>query len=233
MTSTPAAASSDAEPPSRDTAPNEDASTWSRAAASLSLSIPQPPEVEAREDEPPADNTPAGIDRGSASVEAADVVAALRGSGGLAIAELEAALRCRRSRIRRLLCDLEAGGVVLREGVARWTRYRVATPDAPHGNGPRSTELRAVPIRRRRTEEDVDGIRTLYYRPQGGADPQKVAAIVLRRDAITIEYAVGQRPFDALERIMTADGIVTPRDGLRFWAALETAFTTSSHFFVS
>lgn len=172
--------------------------------------------------------------RSATPVDGSDIVAALRDAPapGLTISELEDAVGGLRSRVRRILRELEAKGVVRREGAVRWTRYRLA--DARADDPSTSDDDPAVhvtPIRRRRS--DVEGVRVLYYRSHATAEPQKVAEIVLRGQTITIAYAEDQRPFDKLERITTADGVVTPDDGLRYWTALESAFSTSAHFFVS
>lgn len=191
------------------------------------------------QDDPPADELgERDADGPVEPIGPAEIVTALAdaAAAGRTLAELEVGLGCVRSRIRRLLRELEASHVVRREGASRSTRYRLAVPADPREDGAPEAEhrsARSLPIRRRRSSDHGDATRTLYYRPHAGADPQKIAAIVLQQDSVAIEYAQGQRPFDALERIVTPAGVVTPRDGLRFWVALEKAFSTSSHFFVS
>jgi hypothetical protein len=172
-------------------------------------------------------------------VGATEILDVLRSAAasGLTMVELEQRLPGPRSRLRRILGQLEADGAVSREGATRWTRYRIAGPRAedrepnsaaPAGEPPRPT----APLRRRAVDRSP-AIRTVYYKGAHSADAQTVATIVLHRGAVEIEYAPGQPRLHALERIATPDGVVTPQDGRRFWAALPSAFATNLRFFLA
>ncbi len=75
--------------------------------------------------------------------------------------------------------------------------------------------------------------KTLYFRPGPKDKPRRIATIELRDDAVTVRYAKGEQPFEALEEIGTRDGLLRPRDGKPYFDALELAFSTSSHYFVA
>lgn len=73
----------------------------------------------------------------------------------------------------------------------------------------------------------------LYFRAGPKDKPRRIATIELNGSAVTLRYAKGEEPFEALEELGTRDGLLRPRDGKRYFDALELAFATSSHYFVA